>query len=95
MHLRFGLIFKISGFVTQDDEKLREISRELEGKLGVLVPLSFNSLKAGQRFLNTRTYGVGKKESYETVDEVCKAIEREGTPHNSLAPPSALSFSFL
>jgi len=66
------------GFVTQDDEKLRKISRELEAKLGVLVPLSFNSLKAGQRFLNTRTYGLGKKESYETVDEVCKAIEREG-----------------
>jgi len=66
------------GFVTQDDDKLKRISGELEAKLGVLVPLSFNSLKAGQRFLNTRTYGLGKRESYETVDEVCRAIENEG-----------------
>eukprot|EP01087_Luapelamoeba_hula_P018178 TRINITY_DN5833_c1_g1_i1.p1 TRINITY_DN5833_c1_g1~~TRINITY_DN5833_c1_g1_i1.p1 ORF type:complete len:244 (-),score=41.99 TRINITY_DN5833_c1_g1_i1:124-855(-) len=62
------------GFHTQEDEKLREKSKELSAKLGVPVPMSFNQFRPAQRFLNTRTYNLGKTESYALVDQVTQAI---------------------
>lgn len=65
-------------FTKEEDERLREISRVLEQKLDLCVPVSWNSMKESQRFLNTRTYGLGKAESYPLVESVVKALEEEG-----------------
>jgi hypothetical protein len=61
----------------EDDEKLIAIAKQLQNDLRVQVPVSWNAFKEAQRFLNTRTYGLGKQESYEIVDKISKAIEEQ------------------
>ena len=68
------LIDRKDGALTEDDMRdLRTISGEYAAKLGRPVPLSYNALKPGQRFLNLRARGVGLDQAVEPV----RALERE------------------
>eukprot|EP01098_Paradermamoeba_levis_P017233 TRINITY_DN977_c0_g1_i1.p1 TRINITY_DN977_c0_g1~~TRINITY_DN977_c0_g1_i1.p1 ORF type:complete len:234 (-),score=61.79 TRINITY_DN977_c0_g1_i1:95-796(-) len=55
---------------------LKALSEKLSKELNIKVPLSYNGLNEGQRFLNTRTYGMGRDRSNQTVDYVKDLINQ-------------------
>ena len=62
-----------------DFATLRAIAADLSPKLGTPIPLSYNALKPGQRFLNARTYGLGIEESNAKVAVIEDAINATAT----------------
>jgi hypothetical protein len=62
----------------EDMVALRGLSREYTARLGSPVPLSYNALKPGQRFLNLRARGVGVEEAMRPVKELGARIEAAG-----------------
>jgi hypothetical protein len=68
-------------FTKEEDERLREISRVLEKKLDLCVPVSWNSMKESQRFLNTRTYGLGKVHGGVHARQVMCPSSLSSRPH--------------
>jgi len=59
-----------------DVPKLKELSESLGKKLGIRIPLSYNGLRPSQRFLNTRTYGIGRDASLKKIDEIKNTINQ-------------------
>jgi len=59
-----------------DVPKLKELSESLGKKLGIRIPLSYNGLRPSQRFLNTRTYGIGRDASLQKIDEIKNTINQ-------------------
>ena len=64
--------------VHADHTFLERLAKELTTDFGTRVPLSWNAFKAGQRFLNARTYGLGYQESMEFVNTIVGRIEKQG-----------------
>jgi hypothetical protein len=68
--------------LSEDDMvALRGLSREYTARLQSPVPLSYNALKPGQRFLNLRARGVGIEEALRPVRELSARIEAQGLLH--------------
>ncbi|KAL6048728.1 2'-5' RNA ligase superfamily protein [Balamuthia mandrillaris] len=61
-----------------DVETLKQLSEKLSKELNVRIPLSYNALRPSQRFLNTRTYGLGRDPSFETVEAIRESINALG-----------------
>ncbi len=62
----------------EDVASLRGIARDMSTRLGVPVPLSYNALKPGQRFLNLRARGVGLEDAMVHVRALEEQIGRGG-----------------
>jgi hypothetical protein len=72
------LIEREGGLSEEDMVALRGLSREYTARLGSPVPLSYNALKPGQRFLNLRARGVGVETAMRPVRELGARIEAAG-----------------
>lgn len=57
---------------------LRGLASDLSSRFGTPVPLSYNQFKPGQRFLNLRTYGLGRREADERVAQIERAVGELG-----------------
>ena len=66
--------------ITRDDEAgLRAIAAAIGRDLEAPVPLSYNALKPDRWFLNARTYGQGRQQSFARVQQIHDAIEATGS----------------
>ena len=73
------LIDAKAGPVSNEDVvSLRSIAAEMSAKLEQPVPLSYNALKPGQRFLNLRARGMGLDQANVHVRELEAAVARTG-----------------
>jgi hypothetical protein len=67
------------GVITEADMvTLRGLSATLAARFQSPVPLSYNAFKPAQRFLNARTYGLGRDESNARVKEIEDAVNATG-----------------
>eukprot|EP01118_Nematostelium_gracile_P012107 TRINITY_DN4378_c0_g1_i1.p1 TRINITY_DN4378_c0_g1~~TRINITY_DN4378_c0_g1_i1.p1 ORF type:complete len:230 (-),score=60.98 TRINITY_DN4378_c0_g1_i1:434-1123(-) len=58
----------------EDIDFLVDTSQKLSSDLQLCIPLSWNYLKPSQRFLNTRTYNIGREESSKMVDLISTKV---------------------
>ncbi|MBK9035548.1 MAG: hypothetical protein IPL61_30545 [Myxococcales bacterium] len=71
------LVDRRAGGLTDDDHAaLGALAIELAGRLGTLVPLSYNALKPSGRFLNLRVRDVGLAEAMVPVRAIEAAVAR-------------------
>jgi len=79
-YFEFHMVFSSRDGTTateQDIQEVKEIAVKLEKKWGVCVPLSTNAMGT-QRFLNMRTYGIGKSDAYPRLQELQQEVENAG-----------------
>ena len=72
------LIDRASGLTDDDMRTIRTLGEALAAQLGTPVPLSYNALKPGQRFLNLRARGCGLDRAMRPVDELRAALADRG-----------------
>lgn len=75
------LIHNTSGEPISNDQvvSLRSIAESMRDRLKQPVPLSYNALKPGQRFLNLRARGVGLEDAMVPVRDLQQHIKQAGT----------------
>ena len=66
------------GLTDADMLSLRALATRFAGELRTPVPLSYNALKPGQRFLNLRARGCGLDRAQQPVDALRAAIGELG-----------------
>lgn len=81
-YFEFHLLIKRTdgdGSLTEADMvSLRQLAGSLAARFGTPVPLSYNHFKPSQRFLNLRTYGLGRREAYARVEQIEHAVRDLG-----------------
>lgn len=58
-------------------EEARQIAKKLEKQWNCCIPLSTNAFGT-QKFLNMRTYGIGRESSYPRLENLKQEIEKAG-----------------
>jgi len=79
-YFEFHMVFSNGDGSTPTDEdvdKVKTIARSLEKQWDVCIPVSTNSFGT-QKFLNMRTYGIGRQSAYPRLELLGKHIENAG-----------------
>jgi len=79
-YFEFHMVFSNpDGSTPSEDEllKVKDVAKNLEKEWGVCIPLSTNSFGT-QRFLNMRTYAIGRSSAYPRLEQLATKIEEAG-----------------